>query len=54
MRKEYEAPEIRELGSFDGLTLQDFNKCGPNSDNPQNQAQNIIGSLVPVPPYCHP
>jgi hypothetical protein len=46
--QEYEAPKLRELGSLEELTEQQFNKVGQTPDgfvtNP-----NIVGSVVPVP-----
>jgi len=49
MKKEYEAPTIRELGSLQPLTLG-FNKVGTSPDIYTGETQGaVIGSLVPAP-----
>lgn len=48
MRKQYEAPTVRDLGSVHERTLQKFNKIGPASDVVTTSIPDIIGSLVPV------
>ena len=47
MKKQYEAPEIRELGSLKELTQQSFNKVGRGSDMFGQVANSVvISSLV--------
>jgi len=49
MKKEYAAPAIRELGSLEALTEQQFNKVGKKADLYTVETNNaVIGSLVPV------
>ena len=48
MKREYEAPAIRELGSLAALTQQQYNKVGVSTDIYSAQS-NVVGSLVPVP-----
>lgn len=50
MKKDYEAPTIRELGSLAELTSQQFNKVGSAPDA-FTQITNgvVIGSLVGAP-----
>ncbi len=47
MSKAYESPEIREIGSLEALTEQQFNKVGPTPDGFTSNP-NIVGSLVPI------
>ncbi len=50
MKKDYEAPTIRELGSLAELTSQSFNKVGSASDAFSQLTNNqVIGSLVNAP-----
>ncbi len=49
MKKDYEAPVIRELGTLAELTNQCYNKIGQTPDAFSGQNPNVIGSLVPVP-----
>ena len=46
MKKDYEPPTIRELGSLVELTSQLFNKVGPNPDTYSTNPE-IVGSVVP-------
>jgi hypothetical protein len=46
--REYETPEIREIGSLHDLTLQSFNKIGTTPDLLTAVNENVIGSFVPV------
>lgn len=46
MPKAYESPEIREIGSLQGLTHQLFNKVGPTPDTFASNP--VVGSLVPA------
>lgn len=48
MKKAYEAPAIRELGSLRELTLQYYNKIGTSTDM-YTKTENLVGSIVPVP-----
>lgn len=48
MKKPYEVPAIRELGSLEALTQQTFNKVGSASDVYTQLTQGVVvGSLVP-------
>ena len=49
MKKDYEAPTIRELGSLAQLTAQPYNKVGANPDTYSQVTPEVIGSLVPAP-----
>ena len=43
----YESPEIREIGTVRDLTLQSFNKVGPESDQFTTITNGVVvGSLV--------
>lgn len=47
MKKRYEAPELRELGTLEDLTLQQFNKIGRATDVFTQLTNNqAIGSLT--------
>ena len=48
MRKDYEAPAIRELGSLGELTSQHYNKVGPHPDTFSTNPD-VVGSVVPIP-----
>jgi len=48
MKKGYEAPAIRELGSLQELTQQSYNKIGTSQDI-YSQNTPLVGSLVPPP-----
>lgn len=45
----YETPAIRDLGTLQELTQQNFNKVGSNPDvhTPQTGGV-VVGSLVPI------
>lgn len=45
----YETPEVKDLGTLEELTQQNFNKVGssPDTFTPQTGGA-VIGSLVPV------
>jgi hypothetical protein len=48
MSKQYEAPDLRELGSLKDLTRGSFNKVGQANDIYTQLTQGaVIGSLVP-------
>lgn len=49
MRKDYDAPAFRELGSLVELTEQNFNKVGTAPDIVTVTNQNVVGSFVAVP-----
>jgi hypothetical protein len=42
----YQSPEIREIGSLEALTEQQFNKVGPTPDSFTSNP-NIVGSVIP-------
>jgi hypothetical protein len=48
MKKPYEAPAVRELGSLRDLTEQLFNKVGTTPDLLSTIENGIVGSLVPA------
>lgn len=49
MKKPYEAPAVRELGSLQELTAQQFNKTGSNTDVFSVATNNqVVGSLVGI------
>jgi hypothetical protein len=49
-KKEYETPRIREVGSLQQLTQQQYNKVGFSTDIYSQQSNNeVVGSMVPVP-----
>jgi hypothetical protein len=45
MKKAYEAPAFRELGSLQEMTATLYNKIGPNPDT-HSTDPNTVGSLV--------
>ena len=45
---EYEAPEVRDLGSLTEMTQQSFNKIGLTPDILTSVNENVIGSFTPV------
>ena len=50
MKREYRAPELRELGSLQQLTEQTFNKVGKQPDTFTTVTQGVVvGSLVSSP-----
>jgi hypothetical protein len=50
MKKQYETPELQELGTLEELTLQSFNKVGRGTDIYTQLTQGaVIGSLVGLP-----
>jgi hypothetical protein len=49
MREAYQSPEIREIGSLEALTAQQFNKVGPTPDTLTAINPNVVGSFVPRP-----
>lgn len=50
MKRRYEQPLIRELGSLQELTAQQFNKVGFSIDMYSKQSNNeVVGSLVALP-----
>lgn len=50
MKREYETPSLRELGSLTELTQQQYNKVGFSTDIYSQQSNNeVVGSIVPVP-----
>jgi hypothetical protein len=49
VKKDYEAPAIRDLGSLTELTQQQFNKVGATSDLISTVSNQIVGSLVGFP-----
>lgn len=50
MKKEYEPPTIRELGSLQELTQQHYNKVGASPDMYSAETNNaVVGSVIPVP-----
>jgi hypothetical protein len=46
-RQTYERPEMKRLGSVHDMTLQKFNKVGPDSDV-YSSAIPIVGSITPI------
>lgn len=48
MKKPYESPTVRDLGSLRDLTEQLFNKVGSTPDALSTVENGIVGSLVPV------
>jgi hypothetical protein len=48
VKKEYDAPAIRVLGSLEELTQQSFNKVGHASDVFSTLSNQIVGSLVGI------
>lgn len=48
MKKTYEAPTLRELGSIEELTQQLYNKIGPTPDGMTSNPE-IVGSVVAFP-----
>ena len=44
----YEAPAIREIGSVHELTLQSFNKIGPEPDTLSAINADVVGSFTPI------
>lgn len=50
MKREYETPQLRELGSLTDLTQQRYNKVGFATDIYSQQTNDeVVGSIVPVP-----
>lgn len=46
----YQMPEIKDLGTLQELTQQNFNKVGTNADTFTPQTGGVVvGSLVPIP-----
>ncbi len=48
MKRSYEAPAIRELGSLQELTQQGFNKIGFSHDMYSTEQNQLVGSIVPA------
>jgi hypothetical protein len=46
---EYEAPELRELGSFETLTQQELDKVGHQQDFLTLLLPDLTGSIIPDP-----
>lgn len=50
LKRRYEQPTIRELGSLNDLTQQQYNKIGTATDIYSTLTNGaVIGSLVPAP-----
>ena len=50
MKKTYETPAIRAVGTLEELTQQQYNKVGFSTDIYSQQSNNeVVGSMVPVP-----
>jgi len=47
-KRPYEKPEIKDVGSLEELTQQQFNKVGPSPDVVTSANPNIVGSLTPI------
>jgi hypothetical protein len=49
LRKDYEAPKLKVLGSLQELTQQKFNKVGGSTDAYSTEQNQLVGSVVPFP-----
>lgn len=48
MKKPYTTPVVRELGSLQQLTAQQFNKVGSTADLFSTVTNQVVGSLVGI------
>jgi hypothetical protein len=50
MKKPYESPKLRELGTLQELTQQQYNKVGNATDMYSQETNNeVVGSVIPLP-----